>query len=349
MADETTSPAKKSVSADWFVRGILTRIGEIFDRLTGRGWKPSSSLATSELIERLKLLLDKEAKDAGGGKMFVPHNIKLKMQWDKFSADSEATVKTLENELLVAAVDHINDKRYYTYAPLRLEIKTDYFTEGVKLSAGFDEFGDQEKDSDAAINVSIPDLKNVIVNQPPEMSVEPPKEIFAVSFTVDGKPQTRELAFADRERRSVGRTKENDLRLDDASVSKMHAALVLNSDKNLMVADTGSTNGTFVNGERIAYGRAFVLNDGDRLKFGSVKVAFERLARKSVVEENDVAEIVEKETSDTENNASADKRNAIGNQTIIIAPVAPKNEAEKTAGNIPPTEPRVVLDFEKQE
>ena len=42
-----------------------------------------------------------------------------------------------------------------------------------------------------------------------------------------------------------------------------------------MLADTGSTNGTFVNGERIAYGRAFVIKPGDKLKFGTVEVALE--------------------------------------------------------------------------
>ena len=52
-----------------------------------------------------------------------------------------------------------------------------------------------------------------------------------------------------KQRRSVGRTKENDLSLEDPSVSKIHAALILNSENQLMVADTGSTNGTHVNGQ----------------------------------------------------------------------------------------------------
>ena len=270
-------PAKKSVSADWFVRGILTRVGETFDRLTGRNWKPSSGLATSELIERLKQLLDAQAKDIGGSRKFVPHHIKLKMQWDKFSTDAEAAIQKLENELLIAAIDHINDKRYYTYAPLKLEIKPDYFTEGVKLLASFDNFGDEETEREAAINVSLPDLKNVIVNSPPEIAVEPEKEIFIASFVVKEKPRIKELAFAARRRLSVGRTKENDLWLDDESVSKIHAALILNSEKHLVVADTGSTNGTFINGERIAYGRAFAVQAGDKLRFGTVEVALEHI------------------------------------------------------------------------
>ena len=136
-APQTT---KKGISADWLVRGVLTKIGDIFDRLTGRGYKPSSSLATSELIERLKFLLDSEAEEEDG-RTFVPHNVKLKMQWDKFSTDSTESLRELENEFLVAAIDHINDKRYYTNAPFHVEAKPDYFTQGVKLFVSFDTLG----------------------------------------------------------------------------------------------------------------------------------------------------------------------------------------------------------------
>src|SRR5262245_39427324 len=96
--------AKKGLSADWLVRGVLTKIGDIVDRLTGRRYKPASTLATSELIERMKFLLDSEIVTENG-RNFVPHNIKLKMQWDKFSTDSEESLRALEYEFLTAAVD----------------------------------------------------------------------------------------------------------------------------------------------------------------------------------------------------------------------------------------------------
>ena len=126
MADENKKQSSRKNSPDWFVSGILTKLGETFDRLTGRNWQPSSSLATSELSEKLKKLLDAEVKDLGAKGRFVPHNIKLKMQWDKFSTDADSAMKKLENELLIAAIDHINDRRYHTYAPIKLEIKPDW-------------------------------------------------------------------------------------------------------------------------------------------------------------------------------------------------------------------------------
>ena len=340
MADQNSIPAKKNVSADWFVRGILTRVGEIFDRLTGRSWKPSSSLATSELIERLKHLLDTEAKDIGDKRKFVPHNIKLKMQWDKFSTDAEKSIKKLENELLVAAIDHINDKRYYTYAPLQLEIKPDYFTDGVKLLAGFDKFADEDKEREAAINVSIPDLKNVVVNPSPEIVPEPEKEIFNASFTVKDQPRTKKLAFAARQRLSVGRTKENDLQIDDASISKIHAALILNSQKQLVVSDTGSTNGTFINGERIAYGRAFPINAGDKLKFGTVEVALEHLVEEVELEPIEPDETVFGEPDSTVETVVNPNNGATKTNLATMENLA---KTEKMS----PSEQKIVLDFEK--
>ena len=287
MSDNIPSPTKKTLSPDWLVRGILTRLGDIFDRFTGRNWKPSSSLATSELIEKLKILLDAEAQDLGEKGKVVPHHIKLKMQWDKFSVDAEQSLKKLQIELLTAAVDHINDRRYHTFAPMQFEIKPDYFTEGVKLSASFDKFADEEAD-EPEVNVAVPDLKNIVISSPENEIAEPEKEIFIASFTVNNQRKQVKLAFSPKERKSVGRTKENDLWLDDTSVSKLHAALVLGDDGQLMVADTGSTNGTFVGGVRIAYGKAIVLTEADKLSFGTVDVELRHILKENAAEKSAV-------------------------------------------------------------
>lgn len=347
MSEKIESPTKKSFSLDWLMRGVLTKIGETFDGLTGRKWKPSSSLATSELIERLKSLLDAEAKETDGKVKFVPHNIKLKMQWDKFSTDAETALKKLENELLIAAIDHINDRRYQTYAPMKLEIKPDYFTEGVKLLTSFDKFADEERE--AAVNVSVPDSKNVLINPVPEIAAAPEKEVYAAEFAVGGKTKRVELSFADRERKSVGRTKENDLQIDDASVSKIHAALVLNSEKNLMVADTGSTNGTFVNSQRIAYGKATLLNSGDKLKFGTVEVALERIVKE--IEETSEPAAENANPFENFNTSEAAKTGATflpSESAPNVAPSDKSNAAVAPSENNQTAGRRIVLDFDEK-
>ena len=277
---ENNGKEKSGFTLDWLVRGVLTKTGDTLDRLTGRGWKPSSSLATSELIERLKAVLDSEAQDEGDGRVYVPHNIKLKMQWDKFSTDSEESLKALETELLTAAVDHINDRRYYTHAPLKLEIKPDYFTSGVVLQVSFEKSPDDEKE--IAVNVNPPG-EAAPISSAEEAPAQPQELVYVASFLHDGEQRKIRLRFSRGTRLSVGRTKENDLAIPDLSISKIHASLALNSDNKLIVSDTGSTNGTFVDGSRIAYGKTAVVENGGSVVFGTVEVNFE-LAKTSEAE-----------------------------------------------------------------
>ena len=275
MPDNPQTP-KTNFTPDWLVQGVLTKLGDAFDRLTGRGWKPSSSLATSELIERMKKLLDSEVKQEGDAR-FVPHHIKLKMQWDKFSIDSEAGLRKLEHELLTAAVDHINDRRYYTYAPLKLEVKPDYFTSGVKLFVNFDKFDETMREGE--LNVTVPAAQ--IGDLAAGLSTTPAGDVpiqggeLVLRYHAGENLVEKRFELKPGTRLSIGRTKENDIAIDHTSVSKMHAALVLNSDGKLLVADTGSTNGTYLNGQRIAYGKGIVLSEGDKLKLGGVDVELE--------------------------------------------------------------------------
>lgn len=290
MAEKEKVPQKKT-SADWLLRGALTKIGDLFDRFTGRRWIPSSSLATSELGERIKKLLDSEAKTVPGKGIVVPHYIKLKMQWDKFSTDSETLLKKLENELLIVAIDHINDCLYYTYAPVSLNVKPDYFIEGVKLFVGFEKFDDEEREVE--INVTVPAINVGGLIPPMEIEAENREVSFLTRFNLKDIAVERRIEFRPAGRISVGRTGENGLSINDASISKIHATLAINSDGILSVADTGSTNGTFINGERIAYGKASVLDADDIVKFGLIEVTFEAIPEV-------VDEVVEDDESSTQ-------------------------------------------------
>jgi hypothetical protein len=69
----------------------------------------------------------------------------------------------------------------------------------------------------------------------------------------------------------VGRNTECDIFLVDPSVSRNHATLELRGDQ-VVVRDSGSTNGTFVNGERVQLRR---LRPGDRVAFGKTEMAVE--------------------------------------------------------------------------
>lgn len=73
---------------------------------------------------------------------------------------------------------------------------------------------------------------------------------------------------------SVGRQPDNDLVLDDPSVSKKHAILRWDEEnERCTVQDLGSTNGTFLNAS-VRLRRETTLKNGDILSFGEVQYWF---------------------------------------------------------------------------
>ena len=67
-------------------------------------------------------------------------------------------------------------------------------------------------------------------------------------------------SFADRPQLAVGRAPDNDIRLDGLQISNHHARFV-RTNGSVAVEDAGSTNGVYVNGERISGRRAVQLSD----------------------------------------------------------------------------------------
>ncbi|HEX4349182.1 MAG TPA: FHA domain-containing protein [Verrucomicrobiae bacterium] len=70
------------------------------------------------------------------------------------------------------------------------------------------------------------------------------------------------------ERTTVGRVEDNTLQIADGSVSSHHAEILLRGT-DIVVRDLGSTNGTFINNEKIT---ETVLKPGQTLRFGQVEL-----------------------------------------------------------------------------
>jgi len=113
------------------------------------------------------------------------------------------------------------------------------------------------------------DLKHVRHEQTPSGS-SPGAAIRGISDSVAG--QRFSLSSG---RLSVGRQSDNDIVLGVASVSAVHARFSEQPDGGWKILNVLSTNGTFVNDERIS---ERVLAHGDRIRFGEVEFVFEMAA-----------------------------------------------------------------------
>ena len=249
------------------LRRVLEGMGSVVDRRLGRTVEPRSGLTTSKLIERMKKLIDERVRDEGRKGRIAPHHLVLKVEWGTHSEAPPEILNDLKNEVLAAAIDHINDHRYRTLAPVDCEAEVDIFTTGISVDPTFGEFEEDLRRQDeemraAKLGVQIP-------------GAAPPMPDIQVIARITLPNGTREIPLIFKpggKRLNVGRASDNELTLNDASVSKIHAALLMTSEGTLLVADTGSTNGTYINGRRIAYGESRLIEDGDVVGFGDVEV-----------------------------------------------------------------------------
>ena len=88
-------------------------------------------------------------------------------------------------------------------------------------------------------------------------------------FWLTWKAQTFALAEGDT---IIGRDPRSQVWLDHSGVSRRHAQIRIAGAERPVLTDLGSTNGTFVHGERVD--GPTLLADGDSIKVGSVTVKF---------------------------------------------------------------------------
>ena len=265
--EQAVKKRREEALPERLLRRVLEGMGSVVDRRLGRTVDPRSGLTTSKLIERMKRLIDERVRDEGPKGRIAPHHMILKVEWGTHSEAPPEILHDLKNEVLAAAIDHINDHRYRTLGPVQVEAEVDIFTTGISVDPSFGEFEEdlRRQDEEArAAKTGVP-----IPGAAPTM---PDIQVIARITTPNG---TREipLIFKPGGRRlNVGRAADNELTVNDASVSKIHAALLMTSEGTLLVADTGSTNGTYINGRRIAYGESRQIDDGDVVGFGDIEV-----------------------------------------------------------------------------
>jgi pSer/pThr/pTyr-binding forkhead associated (FHA) protein len=98
----------------------------------------------------------------------------------------------------------------------------------------------------------------------PTGSIQRPARTFVLRF-ISGKYQGGEFPIVPDKQIVVGRSSDLDMVLVEDMVSRKHARIAMQQDQ-IWIEDLGSTNGTFVNGEKIKRAR---LKEGDRVLIGT--------------------------------------------------------------------------------
>jgi hypothetical protein len=107
-------------------------------------------------------------------------------------------------------------------------------------------------------------MQDPSVKASPAQSTSRGPRSFVLRF-ISGKYQGGEFPVVPEKQIIVGRSSELDMVLVEDMVSRKHAKIAMQSDQ-IWIEDLGSTNGTFVNGEKIKRAR---LKEGDRVLIGT--------------------------------------------------------------------------------
>jgi len=264
---EDAKSKREEALPERLLRRVLEGMGSVVDRRLGRTVEPRTGLTTSKLIERMKKLIDERVRNEGNKGRIAPHHLVLKVEWGTHSEAPPEILHDLKNEVLAAAIDHINDHRYRTLGPVTVEAEVDIFTTGISVDPTFGEFEEDLRRQDEEKRATKAGLP--IPGAAPTM---PDIQVIARITMPNGTREVPLIFKPGGKRLNVGRAADNELTLNDASVSKIHGALLMTSEGTLLVADTGSTNGTYLNGRRISYGESRLIEDGDVVGFGDVEV-----------------------------------------------------------------------------
>ena len=89
--------------------------------------------------------------------------------------------------------------------------------------------------------------------------------------TIKGESLGKEYALEAKRRITIGRLTENDIVIDDKTVSKYHCFIVTEQDY-FIIGDAGSSNGTYINEKKISSHKK--LSDGDIITLGDTELEF---------------------------------------------------------------------------
>lgn len=119
---------------------------------------------------------------------------------------------------------------------------------------------------------SAPDMAPSV---PGAVGPAPAKGLLLATLEILAGPQKGSIIRIERPVAHIGRAEYNEVRLKDTSVSGSHATLTRRGN-GWVVLDLGSTNGTYVDGERINGERR--LTGPTELRFGDLKFVFRPIA-----------------------------------------------------------------------
>jgi Protein of unknown function (DUF3662)/FHA domain len=250
------------------LRNLEAKLTDIVEGTFGRVFK--SEVRPVEVARKLAREMD-EHKTESLSRTYVPNEYIVYLSAEDRSR-LEGVEESLIDELSAYLLEHARRERLALLSRPQIEFRTDE-----RLTLG--EFGIQTRlvrppeDSPAAEPAQASHGNTMVYSTAGRIR----EEVEQVQGT---RAPTRALLVAEGRRHVVppggaliGRSRECDVVLSDANVSRRHAEIRPGAAGTWTIADLGSTNGVLVNGHRITGLES--LRPGDRIALGTADIGFE--------------------------------------------------------------------------
>lgn len=255
-----------------FERALENMVQAVFSRSN------RSTIRPVELGRRLLREMDDHRSVDVKGRRIVPNAFTFHLSPRDHAGFAEID-QALHHELLEAAKEYARDEGYHFIGPLSVDLVVDQ-----ALKPG--RFGIASTMREEQVAASVPaDYSSwaandmpVVVEQAPapvEIAAPAPPPAPSIQGVSAGRVQlpSGQMIEIGPGTVSIGRLPECTITLNDPNVSRRHAEI--RPGNPIVIVDLGSTNGTKVNGLRIAGER--VLTDGDIISLGSTHLRFEAI------------------------------------------------------------------------
>jgi hypothetical protein len=247
------------------LRGIEQRLERVFEGVFGRAFR--TNVQPVELARKLAKEMD-EHRSTSVTRVYVPNEYTIYLSpgdREQFEGYENSLVSELEEYLS----EHAARENYALLTPPRILFETDddlgvgEFGIATRMAQYGRQAGEEPAEAPApgATMVYKPRTQPTEAASLAELGVE--KEVAVLRWA----GQRRVL---DQRRSVLGRSRDADVQIEDANVSRRHAEIVQEGSAYWLV-DLGSTNGTEVDGRRIQRAR---LDDGSRFTIGETTVTF---------------------------------------------------------------------------
>jgi len=255
------------------LRSIERKIEALFEGIFGRAFR--TNVQPVELARKLAKEMD-DHRTVSVSRVYVPNEYTVFLSpadRDQF----ESYEDNLRSELQEYLSEHARREEYALLSPVRVLMETD-----ADLDLG--EFGiatrmvhpDRRRGDDGEPVVDVEPGATMIYK--PKAVAEPTQAVSAEELGVEQELVTLSWNGDSREvkqpRIVIGRSRDCDIQLADANVSRRHAEL-RQEGASYWIVDLGSTNGIEIDGKRVKRAK---LSSGDTFTLGSTEVTFTRAA-----------------------------------------------------------------------